>query len=219
MAMQLKVYVKDHPLIRHWLTVARDRYTPTPLFRTAIAEMSRWLTYEAIRDWLPTQAVMVETPLTQSVEGQVINPGIDLAIVPILRAGLGMLENCLTILPGAKIYHLGLVRDEATLQPSCYLDRLPHQLNPNTQVLILEPMMATGGSIIQALDLIVAKGADPNCIRVLNIICAPPALQKIGQSYPQIQIYSAMIDPEVSAQGWILPGLGDAGDRTFGTDS
>ena len=216
--MQLKVYVKDHPLIRHWLAVCRDRHTPTPLFRTAIAEISKWLAYEAIRDWLPTQAVTVETPLDQKVEGQVIDPEFHLAIVPILRAGLAMLDSCLTILPTARVYHLGLVRDEQTLEASCYLNRLPSKFTPHTRLLILEPMMATGGSIRQALELVVSRGIDPAAIRILNVICAPPALQEIGQVYPQVQIYSTMIDPEVNAQGWILPGLGDAGDRAFGTE-
>jgi uracil phosphoribosyltransferase len=216
MAIQLRVYVKDHPLIRHWLTVCRDRHTPVPLFRTAIAEISKWMTYEILRDWLPTQTVTIETPIS-TVEGQIIDPDFGVAIVPIMRAGLGLLENCLSLLPTAKVYHLGLVRDEETLQPSCYLNRLPESFAPETHIIILEPMMATGGSIITTLEMLVSRGADPSMIRILNVICAPPALQKIGQTYPQVQIYSAMIDESVNEQGWIVPGLGDAGDRTYGT--
>jgi uracil phosphoribosyltransferase len=216
MAMQLRVYVKDHPLIRHWLTVCRDRHTPTPLFRTAIAEIGKWMTYEILRDWLPTQTVTVETPVAEA-EGKIIEPDFNVAIVPILRAGLGLLDNCLSLLPTARVYHLGLERNEETLQPSCYLDRLPTSFAPQTQILILEPMMATGGSIITALEMLVERGADPSLIRILNVICAPPALQRIGQSFPQVQIYSATIDEVVNDKGWIVPGLGDAGDRTFGT--
>jgi uracil phosphoribosyltransferase len=216
MAMQLRVYVKDHPLIRHWLTVCRDRHTPTPLFRTAIAEIGKWMAYEIMRDWLPIETVNVETPIAVA-EGQIINPDFDIAIVPIMRAGLGLVESCLNLLPAAKVYHLGLVRDEETLQPNCYLDRLPKSISPQTHILILEPMMATGGSIIETLQMLVARGADPSKIRILNVICAPPALQKIGQVYPQVQIYSAMIDEVVNEKGWIVPGLGDAGDRIFGT--
>ncbi len=216
MTIQLRVYVKDHPLIRHWLTVCRDRHTPTPLFRTAIAEIGKWMTYEILRDWLPTQAVIVETPVAEA-EGQIIDPDFEVAIVPILRAGLGLVDSCLSLLPTAKVYHLGLVRDETTLLPSCYCDRLPESFTTQTQILILEPMMATGGSIMTALEMLVERGANPSLIRILNVICAPLALQKIGQSYPQVQIYSAMIDEIVNDQGWIVPGLGDAGDRTFGT--
>jgi uracil phosphoribosyltransferase len=121
------------------------------------------------------------------------------------------------LLPTARVYHLGLERNEETLQPSCYLDRLPASFMPQTHILILEPMMATGGSIITALEMLVERGADPAMIRILNVICAPPALQRIGQFFPQVQIYSAMIDQIVNDKGWIVPGLGDAGDRTFGT--
>ncbi|AFY73799.1 uracil phosphoribosyltransferase [Synechococcus sp. PCC 7502] len=216
MTEQLKVFVKKHPLIDHWLTIARDKNTPVPIFRTAMQELGKWLTYEAIRDWLPTQPVNVETPLAVS-QGEVIDASVPLAIVPILRAGLPLLESCQALVPNASIYHLGFVRDEATLENSLYLNRLPRQLLPQTRILITEPMLATGGTIMSALNLLTASGADPSLIRIINIVCAPPALQKINQNFPSVQIYSAMIDPEVNAQGWIVPGLGDAGDRSFGT--
>jgi uracil phosphoribosyltransferase len=216
MTLQLKVFVKKHPLIDHWLTIARDKNTPVPIFRTAMQELGKWLTYEAIRDWLPTVTVNVETPLAVA-SGEAIDPSIPLAIAPILRAGLALLESCLALVPNASIYHLGFVRNEDTLENSLYLNKLPDRLAPNTRILITEPMMATGGTIISALDLLTQAGADPSLIRIINVVCAPPALQKINQKYPSVQIYTAIIDEIVNDQGWIVPGLGDAGDRSFGT--
>jgi uracil phosphoribosyltransferase len=213
---QLRVYVKKHPLIDHWLTVARDKHTPVPLFRTAMSELGRWITYEAIREWLPTQQVEIETPL-QPYTGEVIDASAPLAIAPILRAGLSLLDSCQSLVPTAKIYHLGFVRDESTLEPSLYLNKLPEQFDPATRILITEPMMATGGTIISALSLLTDRQADPSLIRIINVICAPPALQKINQKFPSVQIYTAAIDEVVDERGWIVPGLGDAGDRTFGT--
>jgi uracil phosphoribosyltransferase len=187
-----------------------------PLFRTAISELGRWLTYEAIRDLLPTLSIAIDTPLT-TTEGQVIDSTAPIAFVPILRAGLALLEGCLPLLPMARVYHLGLVRDETTLQATCYLDRVPDAIDPETLILITEPMLATGGSILTALNLLHQRGANPSQIRILNIICAPPALRLVNQHYPQVQIYTAAIDEIVNEQGWIVPGLGDAGDRAFGT--
>jgi uracil phosphoribosyltransferase len=216
MALQLKVFVKKHPLIDHWLTIARDKNTPVPIFRTAMQELGKWLSYEAIRDWLPTQIVNVETPLAVAT-GEVIDASVPLAIAPILRAGLPLLESCQAVVPNASIYHLGFVRDEETLENSLYLNKLPPQIPAQTRILITEPMMATGGTIISALNLLIASGADPSLIRIINVVCAPPALQKINQNYPSVQIYTAMIDEVVNEKGWIVPGLGDAGDRSFGT--
>ncbi len=213
---QLLVHVPPHPFLRHWLTLARDRHTPTPLFRTAIAEMGRWLTYEAVRDCLPTTQVTVETPLGEAT-GQVIDGTAPIAFVPILRAGLALLDGCLPLLPTAQVYHLGLVRDEQTLQPSCYLNCLPAQLPTQSLILIAEPMLATGGTVIQALKLLQERGANFARVRILNVICAPPALRQINALFPEVQIYSCAIDELVNAQGWIIPGLGDAGDRSFGT--
>ncbi len=216
MTPQLKVFVLPHPLIRHWLAVARDRSTPFPLFRTALQELSRWLTYEAIRDWLPTQEIAIETPLSATT-GLVIDPQTPLAIVPIMRAGLTLLEPCQSLIPGAKVYHLGMVRDENTLLASCYLDRVPSEIDPNTRIIILEPMLATGGTILQALQLLTDRGANPELIRIISIVCAPPALQKLSPLYPKLQIFASAIDETVNDRGFIVPGLGDAGDRAFGT--
>ncbi len=216
MTLQLRVYVPPHPLIKHWLGVARDAATPGVLFKTAMTELGRWLTYEAVRDWLPTLDLMVETPLAPC-PATMINPEVRIAVVPILRAGLALLEGSQTLLPLASTYHLGLVRDEETLEASCYLNKLPQQFAPNTRVLITEPMLATGGSIMMAMTELTRRGIDPALTRIISVVAAPPALQKLNAAYPGLVIYTATIDEAVNSQGFIVPGLGDAGDRAFGT--
>jgi uracil phosphoribosyltransferase len=216
MTLQLRVYVPPHPLIKHWLGVARDAATPSVLFRSAMTELGRWLTYEAAREWLPTQDTTVQSPLG-ICPATYIDPEIPMAVVPILRAGLGLLEGAQTLLPLASIYHLGLVRDETTLQPSCYLNKLPDKFHPQTRVLITDPMLATGGSIIKAMEELTQRGVDPSLTRIVSVVAAPPALQKLGTAYPGLIIYTATIDEQVNDRGFIIPGLGDAGDRTFGT--
>ncbi len=216
MTLQLRIYVPPHPLIKHWLAVARDAATPSVLFRSAITELGRWLTYEAAREWLPTQETTVESPLA-SCPATFIDPEIPIAVVPILRAGLGLLEGAQTLLPLASIYHLGLVRNEETLQPSCYLNRLPEKFDPRTRVLITDPMLATGGSIMAAMAELTHRGVDPTLTRIVCVVAAPPALQQLSAAYPGLIIYTATIDETVNNQGYIVPGLGDAGDRIFGT--
>lgn len=215
MTLQLRVYVPPHPLIKHWLGVARDAATPSVLFKTAIAELGRWLTYEAAREWLPTEETTVETPLAPC-PATMINP-LPMAVVPILRAGLALLDGAQTLLPLASIYHLGLMRDEKTLLPNCYLNKFPERFAPQTRVLILEPMLATGGSIMAAMAELRERGADPALTRIISVVAAPPALQKLSATYPDLVIYTATIDEGVNSQGFIVPGLGDAGDRAFGT--
>ena len=216
MTLQLRVYVPPHPLIKHWLGVARDAGTPAVLFKSAMTELGRWLTYEAVRDWLPTLDLMVETPLAPC-PATMINPEVRIAVVPILRAGLALLEGAQTLLPLASTYHLGLVRNEETLEASCYLNKLPQQFAPNTRVLITEPMLATGGSIMMAMTELTRRGIDPALTRIISVVAAPPALQKLSAAYPGLIIYTATIDEAVNSQGFIVPGLGDAGDRAFGT--
>lgn len=216
MTLQLRVYVPPHPLIKHWLGVARDAGTPAVLFKSAMTELGRWLTYEAVRDWLPTLDLMVETPLAPC-PATMINPELKIAVVPILRAGLALLEGAQTLLPLASTYHLGLVRNEETLEASCYLNKLPQQFAPNTRVLITEPMLATGGSIMMAMTELTRRGIDPALTRIISVVAAPPALQKLNAAYPGLIIYTATIDEAVNSQGFIVPGLGDAGDRAFGT--
>lgn len=216
MAAQLRVYVPPHPLIQHWLGVARDASTPSILFRSAMTELGRWLTYEAIRDWLPLQNTTIDTPLA-SCPATFINPQVPVAIVPILRAGLALLEGAHALLPLASIYHVGFVRDEETLTASCYLNKLPEQFAPQTRILISEPMLATGGTIVAMMEELTQRGADPALIRIISVVTSPPALQKLSALYPALNIYAAAIDEVVNPQGFIVPGLGDAGDRTFGT--
>lgn len=216
MTLQLRVYVPPHPLIKHWLGVARDVSTPPPLFKSAMIELGRWLTYEAIRDWLPTEDIMVQTPLAPC-PATMVNPDIPIVVVPILRAGLALLEGAQTLLPVASVYHLGIVRNEDTLAASCYLNKLPKQFDPQTRVIITDPMLATGGSIMLAMAELTQRGIDPSFVRIISVVAAPPALQKLGSGYPSLAIYSAMIDEGLNSKGYIVPGLGDAGDRSFGT--
>lgn len=216
MALQLRVYVPPHPLIKHWLGVARDAATPSPLFKSAMVELGRWLTYETIRDWLPTEELTVQTPIAPCA-ATMVNPEIPVVVVPILRAGLALLEGAQTVLPLASIYHLGLVRNEETLEASCYLNKLPDQFNPETRVLIADPMLATGGSIMLAMTELTKRGINPALTRIISVVASPPALQKLGTSYPSLNLYTATIDEALNHQGYIVPGLGDAGDRSFGT--
>ena len=216
MTLQLRVHVPPHPLIQHWLGVARDASTPPPIFKSAMKELGRWLTYEAIRDWLPTEEIMVQTPLAPC-SATMVNPDIPLVVVPILRAGLALLDGAQSLLPLASIYHLGLVRNEETLEVSCYLNKLPEQLNPQTRVLITDPMLATGGSIMMAIAELTQRGLNPALTRIISVVAAPPALQKLGANYPNLTVYTAMIDEGLNSKGYIVPGLGDAGDRSFGT--
>jgi uracil phosphoribosyltransferase len=216
MPNQLRVYVPPHPLIKHWLGVARDAATPPPLFKSAMTELGRWLTYEAIRDWLPTEEITVQTPLAPC-SATMVNTEVPLVVVPILRAGLALLEGAQTLLPVASVYHLGVVRNEETLEANCYLNKLPKQFNPETRVLITDPMLATGGSIMLAMAELTKRGVDPALTRIISVVVAPQALQKLGSAYPSLNIYAAMVDEGLNNNGYIVPGLGDAGDRSFGT--
>jgi uracil phosphoribosyltransferase len=218
MTLQLRVYVPPHPLIQHWLGVSRDKDTPSVLFRTAMTELGRWLTYEAIREWLPMLETTVETPLG-SCPANFVAPSIPVAIVPILRAGLALLDGAQSLLPLSSTYHLGMMRDEETLEARCYLNKMPAAFNSQTRVLISDPMLATGGTIMAAMQELVSRGVDPSYVRIISVVAAPPALQKLSVAYPSLQIYTAAIDETLNQQGFIVPGLGDAGDRSFGTES
>ena len=216
MTLQLRVFVPPHPLIKHWLGVSRDASTPSVLFRSAMTELGRWLTYEAIRDWLPILETTVETPLT-TCPATFINPEIPVVIMPILRAGLALMEGAQALLPLASVYHVGYVRDEETLEATCYLNKLPESFPPQTRILISEPMLATGGTIMAAMKELTQRGVDPSLVRIISVVSAPPALQKLAAAYPHLNIYTATIDEGLNDQGFIVPGLGDAGDRAFGT--
>ncbi|MEM9272902.1 MAG: uracil phosphoribosyltransferase [Cyanobacteria bacterium P01_F01_bin.143] len=216
MSLQLRIYVPEHPLIKHWLAVARDANTPTVLFKSAMSELGRWLTYEATSNWLPTIDTQVQTPLT-TCDATFVNPEVPVGVVPILRAGLALLDGAQSVLPVASVYHLGLSRDESTLEPSCYLNKLPERFPPQSKIIILEPMLATGGSIMMAMKEITSRGVDPGEIRIVSVVAAPPALRQLSETYADLQIYSAIIDEGLNSKGYIVPGLGDAGDRAFGT--
>ena len=216
MTLQLRVFVPEHPLIKHWLSVARDIHTPSVLFKSATTELGRWLTYEATRTWLPTLETTVQSPLSEC-SATFVNPEVPVGVVPILRAGLILLDGVQNILPIASVYHLGLARNESTLEPTCYLNKLPEKFAPETKILVLEPMLATGGSIMMAMEEIISRGGRSSNIRIVSIVTAPPALQKLSQNYPELEIYAAIIDEGLNSKGFIVPGLGDAGDRAFGT--
>ncbi len=217
MAMQLRVYVPPHPLIKHWLGMARNVETSPKVLRQTLSELGKWLTYEAIREWLPTIDLAIATPMAETT-ATFIHPQTKLAIVPILRAGLTLVEGIQSVLPlESAIYHLGLVRNEETLLPSCYLNKLPDRFDPETRIIIAEPMLATGGTIMQAMSELTQRGINPSLVRIVAIIVAPPALHQLSTAYPDLSVYAAMIDEHVNDLGFIVPGLGDVGDRSFGT--
>ncbi len=216
MAPQLRIHVPPHPLVKHWLSVLRSASTPSPVFRSAMTELGRWLAYEAVREWLPTIEMAIETPLT-TCTGTFVDPDVPMAIIPILRAGLALVEGIQSAVPTGSTYHIGLARDEDTLEPTWYLNKLPTAFAPNTHVIISEPMLATGGTIMATMAELIERGADPALVRIISVVAAPPALQKLAASHPALTIYAAMIDEGLDENGFIVPGLGDAGDRTFGT--
>jgi len=216
MAPQLRIFVPPHPLIQHWLGVARDADTPDPLFRSAMEELGRWLAYEATREWLPTMETTVNTPLGPA-PATFVNPDVPTLVIPILRAGLALMPGIQALVPLASVYHMGFVRNETTLEASCYLNKLPDQLDPRTRVIISEPMLATGGTIMAMMAELTQRGIDPAAVRIISIVTSPPALQKLAATYPSVTIFAAAIDEVVNDNGFIVPGLGDAGDRTFGT--
>lgn len=210
------VFVPPHPLIKHWVSVLRNEDTPSPIFRNAMAELGRLLMYEASRDWLPTVTGEIQSPMgIASVE--FIDPREPVAIVPILRAGLALAEHASSVLPATKTYHLGFSRDEETLQPSLYLNKLPEKFSEGSRVFVVDPMLATGGTIVAAIDLIKERGVENPQIKVVSAVAAPPALQKLSEKFPGLHVYCGIIDSVVNEKGFIVPGLGDAGDRSFGT--
>ncbi len=212
------VLVPQHPLISHFLATCRDRTTPMMQFRAAMAELGRWLTYESCRDWLPTENVEIETPLNVTISARRLDQNHPIAIVPILRAALALTEGCAPLLPGARVYHVGYRRDEETHEASCYMSGLPPQLSAQERFLLPEPMLATGGTLLQLLDELTSRGADAQNVRVVSVIASRPALHRIGTAYPGLHITCAAIDEKLDERCYIVPGLGDAGDRAFGTE-
>ncbi len=205
-----KVYISTHPLVKHKLTLLRNAKTEHKKFRELIRELAMLLAYEAMAD-LRLDECTVETPLATA-------PGYrlreDVGLVPILRAGLGMVDGVLEMIPGAQVWHLGIYRDEQTLRPVSYYNKLP--IEPTVQVcLILDPMLATGGSAVAAIDVLKQWGVTR--IKFVGLIAAPEGLQVVTKAHPDIPIHLAVMDDHLNERGFIVPGLGDAGDRQFGT--
>jgi uracil phosphoribosyltransferase len=203
--------VIDHPLILHKMTLLRDRKTGTRDFKQLVSEIATLMAYEVTRD-LPTDAVQVETPLEITTGRQV--SGRKLALVPILRAGLGMVDGIASLIPSARVGHIGLYRDEETLRPHDYYFKIPGAEGVR-DFLVLDPMLATGGSAVAAMDALKQAGAQH--IRFLCLVAAPVGVKRMLDHHPDVPIYAAALDRELNDHGFILPGLGDAGDRLFGT--
>ena len=205
------VEIVDNPLIQHKISLLRDRNTGTKEFRDLVGESATLLCYEATRE-LPLEEVEIETPITMAKTK--VLAGRKLALVPILRAGMGMLDGMLTLLPAAKVGFIGLYRNEETLQPVEYFCKLPQDI-AERDVLVLDPMLATGGSSIAAIQLLKDKGC--KSIRLLCIIAAPEGVKAMQEAHPDVDIYIGALDQKLNDHGYIVPGLGDAGDRIFGT--
>ena len=205
------VKIMDHPLIQHKISMLRDKNTGTNEFRTLVEEIAMLMGFEALRD-LPTENVTVETPI-ETCEAPMI-AGKKMAVVPILRAGLGMVGGILRLVPSAKVGHIGLYRDPVTHEPHEYYCKLPEPIDQRT-ILVVDPMLATGGSASEAVTFIKQHGGKK--IKFMCIIAAPEGLKRLRKDHPDIQIYIGHMDRELNGQAYICPGLGDAGDRIFGT--
>jgi uracil phosphoribosyltransferase len=203
--------VVEHPLIRHKLAVLRSRDTSKKTFRDLVDEISMLMGYEATKD-LPMEAVEIDTPLEPTTAEMV--SGKKLTLVPVLRAGLGMVEGMLRLMPSVRVGHVGLYRDHDTLQPVDYYFKIPGDAK-DRDFLLLDPMLATGGSASAAVTSLKRHGAGR--VRLICLVAAPEGVHRMLQDHPDVQIFAAALDRELNAQGYILPGLGDAGDRLFGT--
>ena len=206
-----RTVVMDHPLIAHKISYIRQENVGTKEFREVIGEIAQLMCYEATRD-LKTQDVKIKTPITE-MTGKVL-AGKKLAIVPILRAGLGLVDGMLSLIPTAKVGHIGLYRDPETLEPVEYYCKLPSDISKR-EVFVTDPMLATGGSAAAAITMLKAKGAKK--IRFLCILAAPEGIKRLQEEHPDVDIYAGALDEKLNDHGYIVPGLGDAGDRIFGT--
>ena len=205
------VNITNHPLIQHKLSILRDKNTSSKDFRSLVSEIATLECYEATRD-LPVQEVEIETPICKCIAHNL--EGKKLAFVPILRAGLGMVDGVLSLVPSARVGHIGLYRDPETLKPVEYYCKLPVDI-AERDVIVLDPMLATGGSAIDAISLI--KERNPKSIKFMGIIAAPEGLAALQKAHPDVDIYCAALDEKLNEHCYIVPGLGDAGDRIFGT--
>lgn len=205
-------FIMDHPLIQHKISLIRDKNTGSKEFRELISEITMLMCYEATRD-LPLKEIEVETPV--AVAKTKILSGRKMAIVPILRAGLGMVDGIVNLIPSVKVGHIGLYRDPETHTPVEYYCKLPSDIQER-DVIVLDPMLATGGSAIDAIGQIKAKGA--KSVKFMCIIAAPEGLEALTEAHPEVPVYCAALDSHLNEHKYIVPGLGDAGDRIFGTD-
>ena len=206
-----KFQVISHPLIQHKLSILRREDTSTKDFRELVNEIAMLMGYEVSRD-LPLEEVEIQTPIIKTAQKQL--SGKKLAIVPILRAGIGMVDGFLSLVPAAKVGHIGMYRDEETLEPVEYLVKLPEDIDQR-QIFVMDPMLATGGSAILAVDSLKKRGAAN--IKFVCLVAAPEGVKKLQDAHPDIDIYTASLDERLNENGYIVPGLGDAGDRLFGT--
>ena len=208
-----KLEVIKHPLIQHKLSILRRTDTSTKAFRELVDEIAMLMGYEVLRE-LPLEDVEIETPLVKTTLKTLA--GKKVAIIPILRAGLGMVDGILELIPAAKIGHVGMYRDHDTLQPVEYFVKLPSDISER-QLFVVDPMLATGGSAVAAIDALLKRGAQPNSIKFCCLVAAPEGVETLRSAHPEIDIYAAALDERLNEHGYILPGLGDAGDRLFGT--
>ncbi|MDI9508409.1 MAG: uracil phosphoribosyltransferase [Bacillota bacterium] len=205
------VIIMDHPLIHHKLGIMRRKDTSTKEFRDLVTEVAMLISYEATRN-LPLKDIEVETPLTKTIAKEIA--GKKLCIVPILRAGLHMADGILNLIPNAKVGHLGLYRNEETLEPVEYFCKLPSDA-ADREIFVLDPMLATGGSAVVAIDMLKKRGIKK--VRFLCLIAAPEGVERLKKAHPDVDIYIGILDERLNEKGYILPGLGDAGDRIYGT--
>lgn len=209
--MNKNVTITNHPLIQHKLTLMRKTSTASNEFRALVSEIAMLMCYEATRD-LPLKEIEIETPICKTTKN--VLAGKKLAFVPILRAGLGMVDGVISLVPSARIGHIGLYRDPETLKPVEYYCKLPADIHER-EVIVLDPMLATGGSAIDAISQIKKRG--PKSIKFMGIIGAPEGLDALCKAHPDVPVYLAALDEKLNDHGYIVPGLGDAGDRIFGT--
>lgn len=205
------VIESTHPLIQHKISILRNKHTGTNEFRRLVDEIGMLMAYEALKD-LPTHMVEIETPIETCMSPML--SGRKLAVVPILRAGLGMSGGILTLVPSAKVGHIGMYRDEETHEPHVYFCKLPESVSERL-ILVTDPMLATGGSAVAAIDFIKKQGGKH--IKFMSLIAAPEGIKRLHEAHPDVQIYVGHIDRELNKDAYICPGLGDAGDRIFGT--
>ncbi|MDN2452415.1 uracil phosphoribosyltransferase [Lactobacillus sp. UCMA15818] len=206
-----KFEVLDHPLIQHKLTIIRDKNCGTREFREVVNEIAELMAYEVSRD-MPLEDVQVETPITVTTKKSLT--GKKVVIVPILRAGLGMVDGILELIPAAKVGHVGMYRDEETLKPVEYFVKMPENME-SREIFVVDPMLATGGSAIMAVDALKKRGAVT--IKFVCLVAAPEGVKALRAAHPDIDIFAAALDDHLNENGYIVPGLGDAGDRLFGT--